>query len=172
MKNLTNINNHIVRTISTSVDILAKPEIIWGNITNVKIEQFSDPILFKILDIPKPLRAEIISEGKYGKRIAYFETGKRFMQEILEWNPYYKYSFSFNPEKGFKVFYWFDISTGVFRILSGSYLLTQKEEVTTLKLSSAYSIDSRFYYLFKFPVEIILKIFQRYLLTSIKKNTE
>ena len=169
---MTNNSNHIVRVISTSIDIIAQPEIIWENITNVKIEKFSEPIIFKILNIPKPLRAEIISEGKYGKRIAYFENGKRFIQEILEWNPFFEYSFSFNPEKGFKVFYWFDISMGRFRILSGSYLLTRKGEKTTLKLNSTYSINSRFYYLFKIPVKIILQVFQRYLLTSIKKNTE
>ena len=30
----------------------------------------------------------MISEGKGGKRIAYFNTGKRFMQEIIEWVRY------------------------------------------------------------------------------------
>jgi hypothetical protein len=51
----------------------------------------SDPIIFKVLSIPKPMRAELISEGKGGQRIAYFDNGKRFIQEILEWNPYAEY---------------------------------------------------------------------------------
>jgi hypothetical protein len=164
--------NHIICKIDSSIDIAAKRNVIWENITNVKIEQFSDPILFRLLDIPKPLRAELVSEGKYGRRIAYFKNEKRFIQEILKWEPFTEYSFSFNPEKGFTVFYGFDISSGIFRILEGSYLLVGKDQKTMLTLSSTYSIDRRFFYLFNFPVRMILKVFQRYLLTSIKKNTE
>jgi len=166
-----NTTNHVIRTISSSIEISAQPSVVWSNITNVQIEQFSDPLLFRILDIPKPLKAELVSEGKHGKRVAYFKNGKRFEQEILEWKPFEAYSFSFNPEKGFKVLYWFDISTGVFRILSGSYLLVDKGQNITLELSSNYSIDRRFYFLFKLPVKMILKVFQRYLLVSIKRNS-
>lgn len=162
--------NHIIRTIRSSIEISAQPSVIWENITNVQIEQFSDPFIFKILDIPKPLKAELVSEGKHGKRVAYFKNGKRFEQEILEWKPFEAYSFSFNPEKGFRVLYWFDISTGLFQILSGSYLLINKGQNTTLELSSNYSLDRRFYFLFNLPVKMILKVFQRYLLVSIKKN--
>lgn len=56
--------------------IAAEKEGVWENITNVKIEEFSDPFIFKLLDIPKPLKAEIVSEGKGGHRIAYFDSGK------------------------------------------------------------------------------------------------
>src|SRR5262245_7133761 len=78
---------HIVKTISSTIEIIGRPETIWDNITNVKIEKFSDPAIFKLLDIPKPLRAEIISEGQGGKRIAYFDSDKTFIQEILVWKP-------------------------------------------------------------------------------------
>lgn len=165
-------NRHIVKTISSTIDIYCRPEIIWENISNVNIEQFSDPTLFKLLDIPKPLRAEIISQGQGGRRIAYFENGKKFMQEILVWNPFTEYSFSFNPEKGFKVLYIFELSEGVFQIPTGAYLLTTTEQTTSLKLTTTYSIDRRLYFLFNLPSRLILKAFQRYLLTSIKKNSE
>lgn len=164
--------NHITKSITSDIDICGQPEKIWDNITNVKIEQFSDPLIFKILDIPKPLRAEIISEGQGGSRIAYFDTGKRFMQKILVWKPFQEYSFSFNPEKGFRVCYLFELSEGVFRISSGAYFLTTNSNSINLKLVTTYSIDKRLYFLFKLPVRLILKIFQRYLLTSIKKNSE
>lgn len=165
-------NIHIEKTLGSSIDINGQPEIIWENITNVKIEQFSDPTIFKLLDIPKPLKAEIISEGQGGKRIAYFDSGKRFMQEILVWKPLTEYSFSFNPEKGFKVGYFFDLSEGVFQIPTGAYYLTTIGQKTTLKLTTTYSIDKRLYFLFNLPARIILKAFQRYLLASIKKNSE
>jgi hypothetical protein len=169
---LTTKNRHIIKTLGSTIDIIGRPEIIWDNITNVKIEQFSDPTIFKLLDIPKPLKAEIISEGQGGKRIAYFDTGKRFIQEILVWKPLKEYSFSFNPEKGFKVLYFFELSEGVFQIPTGAYYLTTTGQTTTLKLTTTYSIDKRLYFLFNIPVILILKAFQRYLLTSIKKNSE
>lgn len=163
---------HIVKTLGTTINIIGSPETIWENITNVKIEQFSDPTIFKLLDIPKPLKAEIISEGKGGQRIVYFDSGKKFMQEILVWKPLTEYSFSFNPEKGFRVGYFFDLSEGVFQIPTGAYYLTTIGQRTTLKLTTTYSIDKRLYFLFNIPARIILNAFQRYLLASIKKNSE
>jgi hypothetical protein len=88
------------------------------------------------------------------------------------WKPLKEYSFSFNPEKGFRVGYLFELSEGVFRIPSGAYFLTNNGATTTLRLKTVYSIDSRFCFLFNFPVKIILKAFQRYLLSSIKTNSE
>ena len=165
-------STHIIKSIDSSIEINGKPEIIWDNITNVKIEQFTDPYIFKLLDIPKPLRAEVLSEGKGGKRVAYFDTGKRFLQEIITWNPLQEYSFSFNPERGFRVGFFFELSEGVFRIPSGAYFLTHNGRSTILRLKTEYSIDRRFYFLFNFPVKIILKAFQRYLLVSIKMSSE
>lgn len=163
---------HIIKSTFSSVEISASSKVIWDNVTNVKIDQFPDLLIFKIFDIPKPLRAEIISEGKGGKRIAYFNTGKRFMQEIIEWDPFNKYSFSFNPEAGFRVCYFFELSKGVFRIPLGEYLLSSDGQRTCLRLGTTYSIDRRFYIFLHFPVWLILKIFQRYLLTSIKNISQ
>lgn len=164
--------NHIIRSIQSDISINAQSQKIWDNITNVKIEEFSDPFIFKLLDIPKPLSAEVISEGEGGTRIACFTDGKRFMQKILVWRPLQEYSFSFNPEKGFRVGYFFDLSEGVFGILNGAYYLTRNADLTNLKLVTTYSLDRRIYFLFNIPVRLILKIFQRYLLRSIKRNTE
>jgi hypothetical protein len=163
---------YITRTIFSTIDINGRPEIVWDNITNVKIGQFSNPGIFRILGIPRPLRADLLVEGKGGQRIAYFDTGKRFVQEITTWEPFKEYSFNFNPEKGFKVGYFFDISDGVFQIPNGSYYLTSGNNLTTLHLSTNYILDRRVFLLFNIPVRLILKAFQKYLLASIKKNSE
>ncbi len=165
-------NRHITKTISSSIEINGQPETIWDNITNVQIEQFSDPITFKLLGIPRPLRADLLVEGEGGQRIAYFDTGKRFIQEITTWKPLKEYSFNFNPEKGFKVGYFFDISDGIFRVPNGSYFLKDKGDKIELQLATTYSLDRRVYYLFNIPVRLILRAFQKYLLSSIKKNSE
>ena len=164
--------SHISNTICSSINISSTPEKIWENITNVKIEAFTDPFIFKILDIPKPVKADIMTEGKGDKRIVYFNSGKKFMKEILDWNQFTEYSFSFNPEKGFRVCYFFELSEGIFQILKGAYRLKTQGQATSLELITTYSIDGRFYPLLNFPVRLILKAFQKYLLTSIKKNSE
>lgn len=163
---------HIVRTISTTIDIHAKPETIWENITNVKIEQYSDPFIFKILGVPKPLKADLISTGDGGQRIAYFDNGKRFIQKITTWKLFREYSFEFNPEPGFIVGHLFDLSDGIFRVPTGTYLLSENNGMTTLQLSTSYSLKKGVYFLFNLPVRLILKAFHRYLLRSIKKNSE
>ncbi len=165
-------NRHIKRTISYTIAINGYPEVIWDNITNVQIEQFSDPLAFRLLGIPRPLKADLITEGEGGKRIAYFDTGKRFIQEITTWEPLKEYSFNFNPEKCFVVGYFFDISDGIFKVPNGSYFLRNKGDEIELKLATTYSLDRRIYFLFNIPVRVILKAFQKYLLTSIKKNNE
>ena len=165
-------SKHIIKSIASSIEIEATPVTVWEHITNVKIEQFSDPLAFKILGIPRPLKAEIISAGQGGKRIAYFDSGKRFIQEITSWQPFELYSFDFNPEEGFIVGHCFDLSAGVFRVPNGSYLLKETESGTSLQLLTSYSLDRRIYFLLNMPVRIILKAFQRYLLSSIKKNSE
>lgn len=165
-------NRHIVKTIYSTIDIQGRVEDVWENITNVRIEQFADPKIFRFLGIPRPLRADLLVEGTGGQRIAYFDSGKRFTQEITVWKPLTEYSFNFNPEKGFKVGYFFDISDGIFRVPSGSYLLTKNETGTALQLSTTYSLDRRFYFLLNIPVRLILKVFQKHLLTSIKRNIE
>lgn len=163
---------HIIKTIYSTININSLPGIVWDNITNVKIEQFADPKIFRLLGIPKPLRADVLMEGAGGQRIAYFANGKRFIQEITTWIPLKEYSFNFNPEKGFKVGYLFDISDGVFRVPEGSYLMTSNKELTTLQLSTTYTIDRRAFFFLNIPVRLILLAFQKYLLTSIKKNSE
>lgn len=69
------------KTISSSIDIHAKPAIVWKHITVVKLKEFSDPWYFKVLDIPKPLSAEIISSGVGGKRKDYFAKENMFIQK-------------------------------------------------------------------------------------------
>jgi hypothetical protein len=154
------------------IDIAASPETVWQHSTNVQLGQFSDPLLFRFLGIPKPLRAELVSTGEGGERIAYFSSGKRFLQRITSWKPHREYAFDFNPEKGFRVGHLFDLSDGPFRIPGGAYRLELNETGTRLHLATTYSIHKIAAPLFYLPVRLVLKAFQHYLLRSIKKNSE
>ena len=161
---------HTVKTIESEIWIGASPAVVWDNITNVKLEQFADPLIFRFLDVPKPMRAELLTNGAGGSRVAYFENGKKSAQEILIWEPYSRYSFLFNPEPGFRVGYIFELSSGIFRMLSGAYHLREDTQGTWLTLETKYSVQRNMSYLLLGPITLVLRLFQRYLLTSIKKN--
>ena len=120
--------SHLHRRVLSTIEIQAPPELVWEHITNVRIEQFSDPWIFRLLGVPKPLSADLLKAGEGGSRIAYFDSGKRFIQEITVWRPFEEYSFDFNPEKGFRVGYFFDLSDGVFQVPNGSYSLEAQDD--------------------------------------------
>ena len=85
----------------SSASVRAPIANVWEQITNVDIHSFPHPRYFRFLGIPNPLRAEVIDSGVGGQRIAYFDTGKRFVQRITVWEPNREYAFTFNPEPGF-----------------------------------------------------------------------
>ncbi|MEI8082561.1 MAG: hypothetical protein WCI74_12025 [Actinomycetes bacterium] len=161
-----------MRSVSSQAIVAATVEQTWGQITNVEIANYPLPKAFRLAGIPHPLRAEIVSEGIGGERIAYFDSGKRFIQRITAWNPPHHYAFTFNPETGFKVLFLFDLSDGIVMIPSGSYVLESDDRTagTAIQLVTEYSIDRRFSFLIGFAVRSALRMYQRYLLTSITAN--
>ena len=159
----------VTGTLSATARLDASPERIWDEITNVDIHSYPQPWYFRLAGIPHPLRAEVIATGVGGQRIAYFASGKRFIQRITTWEPYREYAFTFNPEKGFRVVFLFDLSDGIVQIPTGSYLLTHQGNSVSLRLSTEYSIDRRFAKILGPPVRLGLRAFQRYLLAGIVK---
>jgi hypothetical protein len=108
-------------TLSSSIRILATPETVWRNITNVRIDSSVPPRVFTLLGIPKPLHAELFEKPPERRRVAYFSNGKRFSQEITSWQPLEGYAFTFRADSGFKVAFVLDLSRGPFQLVSGEY---------------------------------------------------
>jgi hypothetical protein len=162
---------HRVRgRLSSIATVRGTPSHVWRLIVNVDIAQYPQPRFFRLLGIPHPERAEVSYEGVGGERIASFDTGKRFLQRITEWDPPRRYAFTFNPEPGFKVLYFFDLSDGPVQIPAGAYDLTPDSGGTRIVLSTEYSIDRRARLMLQLPVMTMLKLFQRYLLRGIARN--
>ena len=159
-------------TISSSVQINASAERVWNEITNVRIEQFADPWYFRLLDIPKPLSAKVTKTGVGGRRIAYFASGKRFVQQILVWNPFQQYTFTFEPDPKFRVGYLFDLHNGQFQLHTGAYTLRETATGIQLDLQTTYSLRPPTRWVLGWPIYWVLLIFQRYLLQSIQQNAE
>lgn len=162
--------SRVTGTLSANALLAAPPERVWDEITNVDIHSYPQPWYFRLAGIPHPLRAEVLASGVGGQRIAYFASGKRFIQRITKWEPLREYAFTFNPEKGFRVVFVFDLSDGIVQIPTGSYLLTQRGNSVLLKLSTEYSIDRRLAWILGPPVRLGLRTFQRYLLLGIGRN--
>jgi hypothetical protein len=159
-------------TVTHSIQIQASPESVWHHITEVDIASFKHPTYFSMLDIPKPLRAEIVESGVGGARIAYFANGRRFSQIITAWQPYEQYAFKFQADPGFRVAYLFDLSAGPFQMKSGSYQITPHQDGLLLTLSSQYILYGLIGMFLRIPVRLVLELFQRYLLKGIKANAE
>jgi hypothetical protein len=158
-------------TLSSSIRVLATPETVWRNITNVRIDSSVPPRLFTLLGIPKPLHAELFEKPPERRRVAYFSNGKRFSQEITSWQPLESYAFTFRADRGFKVAFVLDLSRGPFRLVSGEYHMVHNGSGIELTLTSTYFVGGLMR-LFSIPVAIVMRAFQRYLLSSIKKSCE
>src|SRR5262245_1152775 len=158
--------------IEHSVDIAASAPCVWREVTQVDIASFRHPAYLSVLGIPKPLRAEVMQPGVGGSRTAFFSNGQRFCQEITEWQPCERYAFTFNPDPGFRVAYCLDLADGPFRILAGAYQLRQVEKRTRLCLASEYELRGAMGACLRWPVRLVLHLFQSYLLRGIRTNSE
>jgi hypothetical protein len=159
-------------TIEHSLQINASAEAVWQHITEVDIASFQHPAYFALLGIPKPLRAEIAEPGVGGARTAFFSNGRRFSQQITEWQPPERYAFTFRADPGFRVGYVLDLSDGPFRMTAGAYRITPGQAGVCLSLSSRYELDGLVGLCLSIPVRLVLALFQRYLLRGIKANAE
>ena len=158
--------------ISSAVTVPGTLENAWETITTVEIAHFRFPWYFRLMNIPKPIRAEIVQEGAGGSRIAYFDNGKRFIQEIETWEKLHTYSFSFRSGDGFKAGYCFDLFNGVFRVRKGTYFLKILENGIRIELQTEYTIRKNSNWLLSIPARVVLNVFQRYLLHTIQANAE
>lgn len=159
-------------TIEHSLEIHASAESVWQHITEVDIASFRHPIYFSVLGIPKPLRAHVSSPGVGGTRTAFFSNGRRFSQQITEWQPSERYAFTFRADPGFRVAYLLDLSHGPFRMKAGAYRIEPGQSGVRLSLSSQYELCGVIGICLRLPVRLVLDIFQRYLLRGIKANAE
>lgn len=159
-------------TLVQSVVIASERERVWQEITQVDIVTAKHPAIFRLFGIPKPLRAEMRASGEGGERIAFFANGLRFVQRITTWQPGFRYAFRFQPDPGFRVAYYFDLTKGPFRIISGSYELHAHPQGIELLLASHYTLRGVIGNLIALPVWLLMRIYQNFLLHSIRANCE
>lgn len=168
---MNNNPEYLERCVTSSITIKSSKATVWDNVTNIKSEYHPDTFLFKILNIPKSMKAEIVAEGLSGIRLVYFNTGKKFVQKITSWKPLNYYSFALFPEKGFTILHIFEISEGVVQLNGGAYELTETENGINLKLTIYYRIKRNYRFLTKI-VKLIVGYVHKNILTGIKEDCE
>lgn len=153
-------------------DVQAPAEIVWQQVIEVDIAAFDHPAYFSLLDIPKPLNAEVTKPGVGGRRVAYFANGRTFTQTITTWQPHTQYDFTFHASANFRVSYLLNLANGPFQMKAGSYKIVPQDGGVRLFLSSNYQLRGIVGLLLYIPVRLVLNLFQRYLLRGIKANAE
>ncbi|MBK7897331.1 MAG: SRPBCC family protein [Candidatus Promineifilaceae bacterium] len=158
--------------IESETAVRAPAELVWQHATEVDIASFEHPAYLALLDIPKPLRAEITRAGVGGRRVAFFANGRTFTQTITTWQPHTQYEFTFQASPNFRVGYLLDLADGPFQMKSGSYRIVPQGEGVQLFLASTYQLRGFWGYCLALPVRLVLNVFQRYLLRGIRANAE
>ncbi len=162
----------MIHWIEHVTEIQASAEIVWQHVTEVDIASFRHPAYFALLGIPKPLRAEVTKPGAGGRRVAFFDNGRTFTQEITVWQPHIQYEFTFQADPGFRAGYLLDLSGGPFQMKAGSYRIVPRQDGVQLTLASQYELHGFIGWCLRLPVWLVLDLFQRYLLRGIKANAE
>lgn len=89
-----------VRTVTTTIDIAASPEIVWRNVVRVPMigEDEQTTGLFQRMGIPKPLEATITGHGVGALREARFAHGIAFRERVTEWEPERQLGFTISAD--------------------------------------------------------------------------
>jgi hypothetical protein len=146
---------------------------VWKHVTDVDGMAYPHPAIFKILGVPRPLRAELKGAGVGAARTAWFDNRKRFTQLVSEWTPPTCLRFSFTADPDFRVGYLFDLSCGPFRIIEGWYHLDAVPPKTTrATLGTRYFCSINRILIVPWIIRRVLLAYQRFLLRMIKANCE
>jgi len=147
--------------------------IVWKHVTDVDAMAYPHPAIFRILGVPRPLRAELQGVGIGASRTAWFDNLKRFTQVVSEWRPPTNLRFSFTADPGFRAGYLFDISSGPFRIIEGWYQLDEiRPTATRATLGTRYFCSVHRILAIPWIIRRVLPAYQRFLLRMIKANCE
>lgn len=157
--------------LESSLRIDAAIDHVWQCVTDVDLTTYPHPSIFRLLGVPRPLRAELEGGGVGACRTAWFDNGKRFRQVVSEWRPPSSLRFSFTADPGFRAGYLFDLSAGPFRILEGWYHLEALQATATrATLGSRYRCSIPRMLLAPWGIRRVLAAYQRLLLRKIGAN--
>ena len=139
------------KTITNSIHIAATPEEIWPEIASVDAidpTAIPDKWIYRI-GFPKPIAATLDYHRIGGVRVATFERGVSFFEEITEWEKPDSLSFSIHADPEFIPRTAFDqhiiVGGRFYDVLDGTYRIEALPDGTSmLHLSSRHRLSTRF----------------------------
>lgn len=140
-----------IRAISNSITINAPAEKIWPLIASVDAidaDSIPNKWIYRI-GFPKPIAATLDHEGVGGIRIATFERGVSFFEQVTEWNEPEKLSFSIHADPDFIPKTAFDqhiiVGGRFYDVLDGTYQIEPTSASSCrLHLTSNHRLSTRF----------------------------
>jgi len=166
-------------TADTYIDILAPKERIWSHVTRVsEIQPFEDRSgLTKVLQLPRPIRAELNYEGVGAEREAIFAGGLIFNERVLQYEDQKLMKFSIKANTFDIPSTTFDnhilIGGDYFDVLQGTYELEQLgENKFRLHLYSEFKLSTTFNFYASIWGKWIMKDIQNNILHVVKKRSE
>ncbi len=162
----------------TQILINANAQSIWKHIKEVpKISEDELENSFSYqLGFPKPVEAKLIGEGVGSIREAIFKGDVLFIEEVTEWIPYKKISFSITPAPDIPPTT-FDqhvvVGGKYFDVLQGTYELERiSESKFILHLSSEHKLSTRFNWYTQIWTNFFMNDIQNNILKVVKKRAE
>ncbi len=139
------------KTITNSIHINAPATKIWPEIASVDAidpESVPNKWIYRI-GFPKPIAATLDHHGTGGIRVATFERGVSFFEEVTEWDEPQKLSFSIHADPDFIPRTAFDqhiiVGGRFYDVLDGTYHIEPLPDGSSiLHLSSRHRLSTRF----------------------------
>lgn len=163
----------------TYIDINAKPETIWANVTRVPaIDAEEDKgYLTEFLGFPRPIKAELDYEGIGGQREAIFDRGLIFNEVVTEYEHQKLMRFTIDVDPNDVPATTLDehvvIGGEFFDVLDGTYRLEDLGNgVHRLHLSSTFEVNTSFNFYSGWWAQMIMSDIQNNILQIIKKRAE
>jgi hypothetical protein len=168
-----------VRTVHSSIEIAAAPEVVWREIRSVpKITEAEHSFsLSHLLGFPRPVEALLEGEGVGAVRHARFEGDVLFIERITEWEEKKRLSFAIRADTESIPPTTFDehvtIGGPYFDVLRGSYWIEEAgSKRVVLHLSSDQRLSTGFNFYSHLWTEALMADLQEYILGIIKRRCE
>lgn len=173
------LTNKDLRTVETTIDIQAPPNVIWGNIERVPTIRPEElrPSWSRRIGFPAPLEATLSYEGVGGVRHATFAGGVLFIETVDVWEPERRLAFSIKAQGDQIPPTTLDehvkVGGAYFDVLRGQYALEPRGNgVTRLHLSSQHRVSTDFNWYARIWTDAVMRDMQSTILQVIRKRCE
>jgi hypothetical protein len=168
-----------IRTVETSIDIAASPDVVWEHIARVRAFEPAEHRFAWVhaIGFPRPIEATLSREGVGGVRHASFERGVVFIETVTAWEPGRRLDFTIAADADTIPAAALDQHVTVggefFDVLDGSYRIEPLGGGRLrLHLASHHRLSTRFNPYARLWTDFIMADTQRYILAVLRDRCE